>query len=67
MKENNNINEKNDSIHEIHNDNKGVLFQRLCNLQQLIKAEKNLKELCKKYILQKHKNILSNFFLSYQK
>ena len=44
MKDNIIINENNDSIY----DNKVLLFQKLCNLQQLLKTESYLKELCKK-------------------
>ena len=46
MKENNIINENLDNIHEINNNN-DLSFKRLQKLQQLIKTETNLKDLCK--------------------
>ena len=47
MKENNIINENLDNIHEINNNNNNLSFKRLQKLQQLIKTETNLKDLCK--------------------
>ena len=52
MKENNIINENINNINKI-NYNNDLSFKRLQKLQQLIKTEVNLKDLCKKYYLYK--------------